>query len=50
MNSTYQAAAGPRVRKELRALTNRQYKLLLQGLNTMLSVPTAEGQKKFGSK
>lgn len=39
-----------RVRKELRGLTQREYRLLVNGLSTMLSVPTAEGQAMYGKQ
>lgn len=34
-----------RIRKELRNLTPREYRLFLQGMSTLLSVPTSAGQK-----
>jgi hypothetical protein len=37
-----------RVRKELRTLSPLEYRLLVTGLSTMLTVPIAKGQAMFG--
>lgn len=42
------AAAQKRVRRELRSLTDKQYRSLIMGLSTMNTVPTAAGRKLFG--
>lgn len=39
-----------RVRKELRSLNQAEVSLLVSGLSTMLSVPTAEGQALYGKQ
>lgn len=47
-----QAAAGAklRVRKEIRSLSFKEYKMYLQGLSTMISLSTDVGQVLFGPK
>ncbi|PRW60197.1 tyrosinase 2 [Chlorella sorokiniana] len=49
-SGSWQRGRPRRVRKELRSLSPREYKMYLQGVSTMLTVPTAAGQKIFGSK
>jgi hypothetical protein len=39
-----------RVRKELRSLTHYEYAMFVQGLATMMSVSTEQGQQMFGPK
>lgn len=41
---------GQRVRKELRSLTDKEYKAFITGLATMTAVPTDAGRKLFGPK
>ena len=44
------AASSPRVRKELRSLTDSEYKLFIDGLNMLINTTTKDGQAKYGSK
>ncbi|KAI9023181.1 hypothetical protein DFJ74DRAFT_668055 [Hyaloraphidium curvatum] len=42
------ADAAPRVRKELRAMTDAEYRALLTGLRTMISTNTTAGRARYG--
>ena len=39
-----------RVRKEMRSLSGKEYALYVQGLSTMLTVPTEAGQLLYGPR
>lgn len=47
---TAAGAYKPRVRKELRSLSEQEYKSLIIGLSTMLTISTEAGRRLFGPK
>ncbi|KAL4429046.1 hypothetical protein ABPG77_006085 [Micractinium sp. CCAP 211/92] len=47
---TAAGAYNPRVRKELRSLSEQEYKALIIGLSTMLTISTEAGRRLFGPK
>ncbi len=44
------SASEPRVRKELRSLTEDEYRAFVIGLSTMLTLSTDSGRRLFGPK